>query len=102
MADKPVTYLSFKRDDSGKIVVVQSPKIDANSTFQQTGTCFALEGMAIGFNIVLFGAPTPNSQVNFQVDKPMFTPGWDTAPLTQTGRIVPVDSKGLVAIQWPL
>jgi len=97
-----MTYLSYQRDATGQIKAVESPLIDAHSTFQPSGNVYTLEGIAIGFNVCVFGAPAPNGLVCFQA-LPMFTPGWDAAPPGDFGRVHVVDSaKGTVAIEWKL
>lgn len=94
-----MSYLGYQLID-GKITAVPSDVIDDHSRFKQTGNVFALKGIAVGFNVQVYGAPTPGGLVNFQ-KTPMFTAGWDATTPGDTGRLVP-QAGGDVAIEWPL
>lgn len=94
-----MTYLSYQWQN-GQPTAVASNTIDAHSTFTQTGTCLALAGINIGFNVLVFGAPIPGGMVNFQ-RIPMFQTGWDAQPPGDTGIVIP-QANGTCAIQWPL
>ena len=92
-------YLSYRLQD-GKPTAVPSDTIDKYSTFQQDGNVYSLEGIAIGYNVMVFGATAPGGKICFQ-RLPMFTPGWDASVPGDFGVIVP-QADGTVAIQWPL
>lgn len=92
-------YLSYQLVN-GVPTAVPSDVIDQHSRFFQDGNIYSLEGIAIGFNVLVFGALAPGGLICFQ-KTPMFTAGWDAAAPGDFGRIVP-QNDGTVAIQWPL
>lgn len=73
--------------------------LDKHAIFWPDGNIYSLEGIAIGFNVMVFGA-IANGLINFQ-KLPMFTAKWDAQPPGDFGRIV-AQADGSVAIQWPL
>lgn len=96
----PPTYLSFQPGDPSKPTF--SPDINKYSTFKQTGTWFALEGVVCGYNRVVFGIPTPGGRVNYdptprllgQVDPPI--------NLSNTATLIPVgDEPNVYALKDP-
>ena len=93
-------YLSYQRDKNGAVTAVPSQTIDKYSKFQRDGNCYSLEGIALGYNVIVWGAEAPGGKLCFQ-RIPMFTPGWDANGPGDFG-VIEQQADGTVAIRWPL
>lgn len=92
-----MSYLSYPTSSE---TPVASATIDHFSRFQQTGNLLALKGLELGYNVVVFGVPTPDGLISFD-RRPMLR-GTDFPPsLGDVGKIIQ-QADGTVAIQWPL
>lgn len=92
-----MSYLSYPNPSN---LPAKSATIDVASKFQQNGSLFSLKGIALGYNVTVFGVVIPDGLVNFD-QRPMFR-GEDFPPnLGDTGRLIP-QPDGTVAIEWPL
>jgi hypothetical protein len=96
-----MTFLSYKFDPVAKhAVAAESDKVDLASTFMPNGNVYTLQGVNLGFNVMVFGSIAPNGLINFQ-RIPMFVEGWDKSTPGDFGRIINLP-EGTVAIEWPL
>lgn len=92
-----MTYLSYPNPSS---VPEKSNTIDKFSTFTQSGNLFSLKGIALGYNVTIFGTPIPDGLVNFDL-RPIFRGVDFPFQLTDTGRLID-QGDGNVAIEWPI
>lgn len=95
----PVSYLSYQLVN-GKPEATPSNTVDAHSKFQQSGNLLTLEGIAIGFNVQVFGAPAPNGLLNFN-RTPFNSADWKQTDMGDFGRLKP-QTDGTVLVEWPL